>query len=249
MESIESALPLHAPGTLLVPGKRCVLGPMCDLQAAERAFVDPTLPRRVCNRSSRRSPLRKCFRGRAQRGRWSGTVAVGCGDELPELVDRLFAELDLEAVLVGDLLLAVIADRVGIQPPLADPLAAQLARESVGVSNHLECSAEPLLARDVVLGAHPYRIISDRAGALDDEDVAVGLEHFGPPEFDNPPRPRAFEEDVVGPDMRLVHRERVVAIRARELGSLEGGFADMPDERAHGSLGGARDSPSEPRER
>ena len=45
---------------------------------------------------------------------WSGTVALGCGDELPELVDLLFAELDLEAVLAGDLLLAVIADRVGI---------------------------------------------------------------------------------------------------------------------------------------
>jgi hypothetical protein len=34
------------------------------------------------------------------------------GDELPELVDLLFAETDLEAVLVGDLLLAVVADRV-----------------------------------------------------------------------------------------------------------------------------------------
>src|SRR5436305_8325421 len=85
----------------------------------------------------------------------SGTVALGFGDELPELVDLLFAELDLEAVLARDLLLAVIADRVGIQPPLADPLAAQLAREAVGVSNRLECLAEPLLARDVVLGAHP----------------------------------------------------------------------------------------------
>jgi hypothetical protein len=36
------------------------------------------------------------------------------GDELPEFVDFLFTELDLEAVLVGDLLLAVIADRVEI---------------------------------------------------------------------------------------------------------------------------------------
>jgi hypothetical protein len=111
---------------------------------------------------------------------------LGFGNEFPKLVDLLFAELDLEAVLVRDLLLAVIADRVWIQPPLADPLAAQLAREAVGVSNRLECSAEPLLARDVVLGAHASWIISDRAGALDDEDVAVGFEHFGPPEVDHP---------------------------------------------------------------
>jgi hypothetical protein len=71
---------------------------------------------------------------------------LGFGNEFPKLVDLLFAELDLEAVLARDLLLAVIADRVGIQPPLADPLAAQLAREAVGVSNRLECPAEPLLA-------------------------------------------------------------------------------------------------------
>ena len=48
-------------------------------------------------------------------GRWRpGSVALGLGDELPELVDLFFAELDLEAVLVRDLLLAVIADRGGI---------------------------------------------------------------------------------------------------------------------------------------
>jgi hypothetical protein len=56
---------------------------------------------------------------------------------------------------------------------------------------------------------------------LDDEDVAVGLEHVGLLEVDHPLRPGALEEDVVGPDMRLVHREGVVAIRARELRSLE----------------------------
>ena len=37
----------------------------------------------------------------------SGTVALGFGNEFPKLVDLLFAELDLEAVLVRDLLLAV----------------------------------------------------------------------------------------------------------------------------------------------
>jgi len=36
------------------------------------------------------------------------------GDELPELVDLLFVELDLESVLVGNLLFAVVADRGGI---------------------------------------------------------------------------------------------------------------------------------------
>ena len=46
------------------------------------------------------------------------------------------------------------------------------------------------------------------AGALDDEDVAVGLEHFGPPEVDHPPRPGALEEDVVGPDMGLAPLEK-----------------------------------------
>jgi hypothetical protein len=40
--------------------------------------------------------------------------SLSLGDELPELVDLLFAEPDLEAVLIGDLLLAVIADQVGI---------------------------------------------------------------------------------------------------------------------------------------
>jgi len=38
---------------------------------------------------------------------------LGFGNEFPKLVDLLFAEFDLEAVLVRDLLLAVIAERVG----------------------------------------------------------------------------------------------------------------------------------------
>jgi hypothetical protein len=90
-----------------------------------------------------------------EKGGWSGTVALGFGDNPAEFADHLFAELDLETMLVRDLLLTVIVDRVRIQPPLADPLAAQLARETVGVSNRLKRPAEPLLSRGVVLGLIP----------------------------------------------------------------------------------------------
>ena len=63
---------------------------------------------------------------------------------------------------MGDLLLAAIVDRGRIKPPFADPLAAQLACEAVVVSDRLECSAEPLLSRDVVLGAHSEGVLHGR---------------------------------------------------------------------------------------